>query len=241
MPRRPRLQLCGLPLHIVQRGNNRAPCFFTEEDYRFYRHWLGLLALKHRCAIHACVLMTNHVHLLLTPEQPEGASVLMQAPGRRYVQYVNRFYKRSGTLWEGRFKASRVNAEEYLLKCYRYIELNPGRAGMVGHPREYPWSSYRHHAMQSHDEMVRDHPLYLALDGDATRRVQAYEALFRTELDEEAIGEIRAATQRGQILGSDRFRNEIESALGERRVPGKSGRPKRGRGGLDGEQGELGF
>src|ERR1700689_5382550 len=130
MPRRRRVNLSGLPFHIVQRGNNRAACFFAEEDYRFYLHWLRLLSVKHHCSVHAYVLMTNHVHLLLTPEHPQGISRLVQGLGRRYVQYVNRFYKRSGTLWEGRFKASVVQAAEYLLRCYRYIELNPVRAGM---------------------------------------------------------------------------------------------------------------
>lgn len=142
MPRRPRLNFAGMPLHVIQRGNNRSACFFAEEDFRFYLHWLGIGAKKYGCAIHAYVLMTNHVHLLMTPEKPAAASTLLQSLGRRYVQYVNRFYKRSGTLWEGRFKASLVNAEEYLLKCHRYIELNPLRAGMVRHPGEYAWSSY---------------------------------------------------------------------------------------------------
>ena len=241
MPRRPRLQLYGLPVHIVQRGNNRTPCFFAEEDYLFYRHWLRLLSARHGCAIHAYALMTNHVHLLLTPDKPEGASALMQAMGRRYVQYVNRFYKRSGTLWEGRFKASLVQAEAYLLKCYRYIELNPVRAGMVAHQRDYPWSSYRHHAAEWVDDTVQDHLLYLTLGADAASRVSAYEALFRSELDGETLTEIRTASRRGAILGGERFRAEIESASGARRGRGKAGRPKRGSGGLDGEQIEFGF
>jgi putative transposase len=241
MPRRPRVNLSGLPLHIVQRGNNRTASFFAEEDYRFYLHWLRLLAAKHHCSVHAYVLMSNHVHLLLTPAHPAGGSGLMQAMGGRYVQYVNRFYKRSGTLWERRFKASVVHAEEYLLKCYRYIELNPVRAGMVAHPRDYSWSSYRHHAEGVRDDVVRDHALYLALDADVARRREAYAALFRTELDEETLGEIRSATRRGHILGNDRFREEIESALGRRRAQGRAGRSRRGASGLDGEQMEFGF
>jgi putative transposase len=234
------LPLSGLPLHIVQRGNNRAACFFAEEDYRFYLHWLRLLSARHRCAIHAYVLMTNHVHLLLTPERPGSESRLMQAMGRRYVQYVNRFYKRSGTLWEGRFKASIVHAEEYLLKCYRYIELNPVRAGMVLHPADYPWSSYCWHGTGRNDEVIRDHALYLALDRDLARRLQAYAGLFRTELDGETLAEIRSALQRGRALGNDRFQEEIEMALG-RRQRGKAGRPRSGTGGLSGEQMGFGF
>ena len=241
MPRRPRVNLSGLPLHVVQRGNNRAACFFAEEDYRFYLHWLRLLAAKHGCAVHAYVLMSNHVHLLLTPARPGACSGLMQAMGRRYVQYVNRFYKRSGALWEGRFKASVVHAEEYLLKCYRYIELNPVRAAMVAHPGDYPWSSYRHHAAGAADELISDHALSLALDADVTRRGEAYGALFRAELDEELLGKIRSATQRGHVLGNDRFREEIESAFGLRRARGRAGRPRRPAGGLDGEQLEFGF
>ena len=124
MPRRNRLNFAGRPLHIVQRGNNRSACFFTEEDKQFYLHWLGLYAKKYGCAIHAYVLMTNHVHLLLTPSTPEAPAKLMQSLGRRYVQYINKFYKRSSTLWEGRYKASLVDAEPYLLACYRYIEMN---------------------------------------------------------------------------------------------------------------------
>ncbi len=142
MPRRPRIQLADHPQHIVQRGHNRAACFFAEEDYRFYLHWLKLGAEKYGCAIHAWVLMTNHVHLLLTPDAPNGISQLMQSLGRRYAQYVNRFYKRSGSVWEGRFKSSLIQAEEYLLTCYRYIELNPVRADMVRDPGEYAWSSF---------------------------------------------------------------------------------------------------
>jgi|SRR5579864_2330600 len=241
MPRRPRVNLSGLPFHVVQRGNNRAACFFAEEDYRFYLHWLRLLSVKHRCSVHAYVLMTNHVHLLVTPEDPQGVSRLIQGLGRRYVQYVNRFYKRSGTLWEGRFKASVVQAEEYLLKCHRYIELNPVRAGMAAHPRDYPWSSYRHHAEGVRDEAICDHALYLALDRDPERRKRSYGDLFRTELDEETLGEIRLATQRGLAIGNERFREEIESASGQRRVLEKSGRPRRGTSGLDGEQTEFGF
>jgi putative transposase len=241
MPRRPRVSLSNLPLHVVQRGNNRAACFFAEEDYQFYLHWLKLLSAKHRCSVHAYVPMTNHVHLLISPENPQGVSRLMQGLGRRYVQYINRFYKRSGTLWEGRFKASVVQAEEYLLKCYRYIELNPVRAGMVAHPRDYSWSSYRHHAEGARSEVVCDHALYLAIDRDSDRRRQAYRDLFRTELDEAALSEIRSASRRGHALGNERFREEIELASGRRRTLGKPGRPRRGTGGLDGEQTEFGF
>jgi len=140
MPRRARLNLPDVPLHIVQRGNNRQPTFFSEDDYVFYLACLRESAERHSCDVHAYVLMTNHVHLLVTPYQPDGASRLMQSVGRRYVQYVNYTYRRTGTLWEGRFKASLVESESYLLTCYRYIELNPVRARMVEDPTEYRWS-----------------------------------------------------------------------------------------------------
>lgn len=143
MPRRARLLLPGVPLHIIQRGNNRQACFFGDDDYGFYLDWLTEHARKTGCKVHAYVLMTNHVHLLLSSSKPEGAGALMKALGQRYVQYVNRTYHRSGTLWEGRFRSCLVQEEAYLLACQCYIELNPVRAGMVRRPGDYRWSSYR--------------------------------------------------------------------------------------------------
>ena len=129
MPRRPRLTYPLIPLHLIQRGNNRQACFFTEDDYRFYLDWLHEYALNSGCQIHAYVLMTNHVHLLLTPETAEAAGRMMKRLGQRYVQYINRTYRRSGTLWEGRFRSCLTQEEGYLISCYRYIELNPGING----------------------------------------------------------------------------------------------------------------
>lgn len=143
MPRRPRILLADHALHIVQRGINREPCFFADEDYHCYLHWLEEAARDCGCAIHAYVLMINHVHLLITSASDGAPSRLMQSLGRRYVQYANRFYERSGSLWEGRYKSSVVQAEDYLLSCMRYIELNPVRAAMVADPGGYRWSSYR--------------------------------------------------------------------------------------------------
>jgi putative transposase len=224
MPRRPRVNLVGHPQHLVQRGHNRAACFFAEEDYLFYLHWLREGARKYGCAIHAYALMTNHVHLLATPQTAAGLSRLMQSLGRRYAQYVNRSYRRSGSVWEGRFKASLIQAEEYLLKCYRYIELNPVRADMVRDPGEYRWSSYRWHALGEPNELIDDHPLYVALGREAGERRAAYRGLFRAHLDEEALTEIRTAAQRGLPLGSDRFREQVAAALGRRLDPGRRGR-----------------
>jgi len=225
MPRRPRIKLAGIPQHVVQRGVNREPCFFAEEDYHCYLHWLFEAAADWRCSVHAYVLMTNHVHLLVTPETPDGLAKLMQSVGRRYVQYVNRFYKRSGTLWEGRFKSSLVQTEEYLLLCQRYIELNPVRAGMVNDPAQYRWSSYQHHALGQTDQRLQHHPLYLALGKNEEIRNAAYRDLFRYELDEAAISDLRLALAQGQPLGSERFKDEMSAATGVRRTQTRRGRP----------------
>lgn len=241
MPRRPRVNFSDLPLHLIQRGNNRQACFFAEEDYRFYLHWLRLGAEKYGCAVHAYVLMTNHVHLLLTPRTTGAASRLMQSLGRRYVQYVNRSYGRSGTLWEGRFKASLVSAEDYLLKCCRYVELNPVRAGIVRHPDEYVWSSHGANGLGERSELVTPHELYLRLGRAREQRLAAYRSLFRTELDDEDLGAIRKSVNQGLPLGAERFRLEVEVALGRKLAADARGRPRKGSGGYAGEQGKLDF
>ncbi|MEW5786661.1 MAG: transposase [Pseudomonadota bacterium] len=244
MPRRPRIKLPGYPQHLVQRGINREPCFFAEEDYHCYLHWLKKSAADYHCAIHAYVLMTNHVHLLITPEKPEGPSQLMQSVGRRYVQYINRTYKRSGTLWEGRFKSSVVQADQYFLLCSRYIELNPVRAGMVADPCQYRWSSYRHNGLGQHDERLTPHDVFIALGLSDQERQSAYRAMFRTELDEAAISDIRLALAQSQPLGSNRFSEKLCDAVGVRRCNARCGRPvKSGDSGqgIDGEQTGFGF
>ena len=224
MPRRPRLQLAEVPLHIVQRGINREPCFFAEEDYHCYLHWLEEAARDCRCAIHAYALMTNHVHLLLTPTVNGSPARLMQSLGRRYVQYINRFYRRTGSLWEGRYKSSIVQAETYLLACYRYIELNPVRADMVADPGQYRWSSYRANGLGLPDARLTPHPLYLAQGLGAMERTHAYRALFRPHLDAEAAVDIRQALQLGMPVGRDRFAELVCAALGIRFNSGKRGR-----------------
>jgi putative transposase len=209
----------------VQRGINREPCFFAEEDYHCYLHWLGKAAADWHCAIHAYVLMTNHVHLLATAEKPDGTAKLMQAIGRRYVQYINRSYHRTGSLWEGRFKSSLVQAEDYLLTCMRYIELNPVRAGMANDPAQYRWSSYRHNGLGQADERIMPHPLYLGLGRNESDRLAAYRALFRSELDREALADIRLALSQGQPLGNERFGEIMCAAAGVRRAQRRPGRP----------------
>lgn len=226
MPRRPRLATANIPLHIIQRGNNRQACFFADEDYRCYLEWLQEYSHMGGCAIHAYVLMTNHVHLLLTPSEAPSTGMLMKRLGQRYVQYVNRVYKRSGTLWEGRYRSCVVQEEPYLLACQRYIELNPVRATMVETPEQYRWSSYCANALGEDSPLITPHPLYQALGGAPDSRQQAYRELFRHHLDPGMIDMIRKATNGNFALGSDRFSDQIADALGRRVVPGKPGRPR---------------
>ncbi len=225
MPRRPRVIHPGAPLHIIQRGNNRQACFYTEEDYCLYLEWLNDYAKESGCAIHAFVLMTNHVHILLTPEKQSSAGDLMKKLGQRYVQYINRTYKRSGTLWEGRFRSCITQQENYLLICQRYIELNPVRAGMVEHPGDYRWSSYRTNAQGEDLEVIRPHSLYMRLGKSKVERHTAYQELFSHELEPGVIDRIRRATNGNFVLGNDRFQNEIAQVLGRRVTPGMAGRP----------------
>lgn len=216
MPRRARLRVAGLPLHIIQRGNNRTPCFYAGEDYGLYLHHLAQLASKFDCAIHAYVLMTNHVHLLLTPAKEDAPSLLMKHLGQRYVQYANKTYRRSGTLWEGRFRSSIVQRDGYALKCQRYIELNPVRAGMVKHPGEYTWSSYQINAELRPSALIAPHEEYLGLGETPELRAAAYRRSFQFEMDPADLREIRLAANGGFALGNDRFKAEIAEALGRR-------------------------
>lgn len=227
MPRRPRIHLPDLPLHIVQRGHNRDACFFAEADYLAYREWLGEALKATGCQLHAYVQMTNHVHLLLTPPTPEAVSGLMISLGRRYVQYINKTYRRTGTLWDSRYKSSLVQADTYLLLCQRYIELNPVRAAMIDDPAHYRWSSYRANGLGQADPLVTPHAVYLGLVRDIRERLPAYRALFRPELESEAIGDIRMALDQGQPLGDSRFIDSIARATGQRREPKPKGRPRK--------------
>ncbi|MCU7850449.1 MAG: transposase [Candidatus Thiodiazotropha sp. (ex Lucinoma kastoroae)] len=227
MPRRPRITLADVPLHLIQRGNNRQACFFSEDDCRIYLRWLEEYAAEFNCAIHAYVLMTNHVHLLLTPQTPAGASELMKHLGQRYVQYINRTYRRSGTLWEGRFRSCLIQEENYLLGCYRYIELNPVRANMVEHPADYLWSSYRTNAQGAASTLLTYQPLYISLGDTEEVRQAAYRELFRYQIDSGLVDKIRTATNGNYVLGSTRFQEQIAAMLGRRVTPGKPGRPRK--------------
>jgi putative transposase len=227
MARLPRYVLPGQPQHIIQRGNNRSIIFVAEDDYHFYLECLADAAKEHGCDIHAYVLMTNHVHLLATPHRKESIAKTLQSVGRRYVQYFNHAYQRTGTLWEGRYKATLIDSEAYLLTCYRYIELNPVRASMISHPSEYPWSSYRCHANGEPDALVTDHALYRALGETEEARQAAYRALFNAHLSEADMVAIRDATNKAWALGGERFKEEIAAAVERRVLPLQKGRPRK--------------
>jgi putative transposase len=216
VPRRARLRAAGIPLHVIQRGHDRRASFFADEDYRFYLYQLAELSRRFECQVHAYVLMTNHVHMLFTPKTEDGATLLMKNLGQRYVQYINRVYQRRGTLWEGRFRSSFVERSEYFLKCHRYIELNPVRAGMAEHPRDYPWSSYRANAEMLDSPIIEPHEEYLALGATREERCLAYRYHFRFELGPEDLKQIRFAATGGYALGNPRFQAEIAAMAGRR-------------------------
>lgn len=226
MPRRPRILVDGLPLHIVQRGHNRAPCFFVDGDYGRYLHWLGEALLETDCALHAYALMTNHVHLLLTPKAAAMVPALIISLGRRYVQHVNRRHQWTGTLWDSRYKSSLVEADDYFLACQRYIELNPVRAGLVADPAHYRWTSYRTNALGQSDDRLTPHPSYLALSSGTIERQRAYRALFCDQIDHPAIDDIRLALNQNQPLGNERFRAKIALTTGTNCEPRPRGRPR---------------
>jgi len=226
MARLPRICLVGIPQHIIQRGNNRQVCFASEEDFSAYAYWLHKYSVKYEVAIHAWVFMTNHVHILATPRTKDGISKLMQSLGRHYVRYFNYTYKRSGTLWEGRFKSCVVDEDNYLLLCQRYIELNPVRAGMVDAPGAYKWSSFASNGFGQQAKLWTPHRIYLSLGENNEEREGAYRALFKGNLDTNTLIEIRLSTNKGMALGNERFQQEIERLSGRRVTSLKRG-PKR--------------
>jgi putative transposase len=227
MARRPRIDLPGIPQHIVQRGNDRQPCFFADADRHRYLQDLKEIALHEHCAVHAYVLMTNHVHLLMTPDESGQVARVMQALGRRYVRYINDRYRRTGTLWEGRYKSSLVDRDTYLLRCYRYIELNPVRARMCTDPADYPWSSHGANALGDDNILVHPHRSYLRLGESREERCAAYRAVALENLADEDVEAIRLHLQRQHALGSNRFRAAIEAQLARPAGPLKIGRPRR--------------
>lgn len=223
MARLARLYLPGCAQHIIQRGNNREACFYEERDYKAYLSFLKDAAAKYQVAIHAFVLMTNHVHLLVSPSDEMGVSRTMQALGRKYVRYFNFTYGRTGTLWEGRYKSTLVDTENYLLTVYRYIELNPVRAGMVLHASDYPWSSYRANAQGTAIKLLSRHPAYLQLGKTGVERQSVYRSLFRGRMAERDLTAIREATNKSWPLGSKNFKAEIAAKTGRQAEPARRG------------------
>jgi len=217
MARLPRFVIPGQPQHVIVRGNNRTEIFCADADYHFYLEKLQQACEKHGCTLHAYVLMTNHVHLLITPHDEQSLSKALQMVGRYYVQYFNYCYQRTGTLWEGRYKATLIDSESYLLTCMRYIELNPVRAEMVRHPSEYPWSSFRGNAMGEPNAFISSHLEYRRLGKSPQERQAAYRQLFKHHVSEESVNAIREATNKAWVLGNDRFKQRIQKQL-ERRV-----------------------
>lgn len=213
VPRRPRFCPPGIPVHVIQRGNNHHTLFTSDKDISAYAHWLNEGAVRFGVRIHGWVFMTNHVHLLLTPMRDNAVSLLVQHLGRLYVRYFNFAYARSGTLFDGRFKSCLVQEENYFLTCLRYIELNPIRAGLVTDPGDYQWSSYRVHCFGAQARMWRPHTVYLSLGDTESARQKAYRALVSEVLDVDAIAKIRHCTNTGLVLGSDKFRNQVAKML----------------------------
>lgn len=196
MPRRPRIVLPDVPTHVVQRGNDRCDCFRGRFDYQQYKWMLQDAAHRSRCAIHAYVLMTNHVHLLVTPATPTSVAALMQSVGRSFVRYFNDRHRRTGTLWEGRYWSTVIGDPGQFFACSRYIELNPVRARLVEHPREYEWSSFRANGAGARDRLLTPHPLYTSLGPSESERTARYAELFSQALDADALKTIRGTGMR---------------------------------------------
>jgi putative transposase len=217
-----------MPQHVTQRGNNRSVLFVRDSDYRFFLDNLRIECDRFGCLVHAYVLMTNHVHLLMTPSTASGISDVMQAVGRRYVRCFNDAYGRTGTLCQGRFKATVVDTDYYLLACYRYIELNPVRGGLVADPREYRWSSYGTNASGRVDPLITPHERYDAIGATPDERQRAYRALVAAAIPDATLDEIRRATNTGWALGGQRFRDEVAALLARRTQPATRGaRPRK--------------
>ena len=222
MARHPRVIVPDVALHLRQRGNDRQACFRHESDRLVYLSNLGELCRRWQCALHAYCLMTNHVHLLLTPADDDGPALLMRDLGRCYVSYFNRRHGRTGSLWEGRFRSCLVDSPDYVLGCYRYIELNPVRAGMVSSPATYRWSSHAGNHGARADPLLAPHAEYLALAEETGRRRANYLGLFDEKKDEKLAAAFREATDGGYPLVGEQLRARLEAA-GVRLERGKPG------------------
>lgn len=223
MARLPRYVIPGQPQHIIQRGNNRCAIFKKDADYLYFLQKLGAAAAKHECEIHAYVLMINHIHLLVTPLHENSISKMQQMIGCHYVRYFNDSYRRSGTLWDGRYKATVLDSANYLLTCMNYIEMNPVRAGLVKHPSDYPWSSYGKNALGTVDPVVVSHREYLNLGATWEIRQKAYRQLFEQKIPNHILRDIRFSTNSCWVLGSDTFKSHIEHLIQRRTEPKQKG------------------
>ena len=225
MPRRARMYLPDFPYHIVQRGNNREACFIEPENYQYYLELWKEVSLRYGVSVHAYCLMTNHIHVLATPAEKTSISNTMKVVGSRYAQYINKKYKRTGTLWEGRHRSSLVQTEKYFLTCSRYIELNPVVANMVKSPEEYKWSSYGGNAWGD-ESWLRAHEEYKRLGVTPEKCCYNYRMLFNHHLNEADVGLIRKAAHYCQPVGDDRFKEKIEEKYGIKMGLTRRGRPK---------------
>lgn len=227
MPRPSRIRLPGLTFHVVQRGNNRSSVFKRRQDYVDYLELLAFAARRYETQVHAYALMTNHVHLLLTPKRADGMSNTLRYVGSRFVSRVNERYSRTGSLWEARFRSSPIDTEFYCLACYRYIELNPVRANIVRRPDAYPWSSYRVNGGFRDSSLVTPHQVYLALGDSPSERAGRYRDLVSQSLPGESLQHIRWALQVGVPTGRDAFGRDVAARLGGALSSGRRGRPRK--------------
>ena len=227
MPRQPRLVIAGYPHHLILRGNNRNAIFYNDKDKRFFIKCLKDAKEKTKSRIYAYCLMNNHVHLIVEPSTEDGLGNMMQSVGRKYVQYINRAYKRTGTLWEGRFKSSLISKDEYLLTCSKYIELNPVRAKIADNPQEYYWSSFGAKISGKKDGLLDEDPLYKSLGDTADQRRQNYNRMFVDVISNDKLDMVRLATQKGGVIGNSGFIAKISSLSGKRMVLKARGRPRK--------------
>ncbi|HXE21904.1 MAG TPA: transposase [Rhodoferax sp.] len=225
MARLPRLTVPGYPHHVIQRGNNRQAIFASAADYQMLLELLHDNARKFGVALHAYVLMTNHFHLLVTPESPDSLPQMMQAVGRRYVRYFNDAQGRSGTLWEGRYRSTLIQTERYLLACMVYIDLNPVRAGLVAEAKDYPWSSHGHYVGLRSDKLVTPHSLYWELGNTPFAREVAYAELVRAGVDAKQQTALTESALSGWALGEPDFMADLQTRTQRRVSKTQAGRP----------------
>ena len=227
MARLPRINIAHIPQHITQTGHNNLNCFFDDEDYEFYLESLKAASEQYEVDIHAYTLLPNAPHIIATPHLNDGLPSMMQSLGRRYVQYINHRYQRSGTLWSGRYKSSVIDSDAYLLSCYRYVELKPMHDGLVENPEDYYWSSFNHHTGRKKNKFITDHSLYLKLGDTWHERANHYNQQFTYEFDPHLLQYIAETIKLGQVLGGDKFKDRIERIANHRVRPLKRGRPKK--------------